>query len=828
VARRLRHCGLSTICSGAKGFATTIVIAQVITTNLHSVIRFAVAAFWVLLAACLMQAGLVAAASAPDAAAKPQGSAPGAPAAVPLGDLPSRSETVLSRLKDIETHLETARVTLTVVEDLPALSREIDARWQESAKILAQRPSLEMLRTLDRGWLRSRATLAEWGRDLVREATQLDRHITELNELEKTWQETLRSAQTPDTPAEVRKLIERVIGAVRKTREDLQKRRAEILTVQNRVARQDARIEDVLAGIGQARDTAISHLFVREEAPIWSANVRARLSSGLFGDMQRSLSVQFAALRVYAHRQTGRFALHTGIFIALAVALYWTRRRIRRVPEERVLLVFEFPIATALVLPFLASRWIYPQAPRLLWAILGAIALIPTIVILGRITLRRFVPILHVLIGFYFVDQLRAVAASLDLVPRLLFLGEMLAGIAFLAWLLRRIRTEAPAPDKAEERVRKLTRAGARLALAFLFTTFTANALGYVALANLLGNAALSSAYFGIILYALVTILDALSVIALHTPPLALFAAVERHADLIRHRMRRIFQWLAAVMWTLFVLERLSLREPLLHLGRTVFNAEITQGSLHISLSDILAFGIAVWASFLVSRFIRFILEEDVYPRVHLSRGLPYAISTVVHYLILLVGFFIAMAALGVDMTKFTILAGAFTVGVGFGLQNIFNNFVSGLILLFERPVKVGDVVQIGDTSGTVERIGIRASLLRTPTGSDIIVPNGKLISEQFINWTLSSRQRGIEIPITVSQAIAPEHVIALLKRVASVHPLVSKNPPPDALVVKLGADAVSYELQVWTDRIEQWMQVRSALSIAISTALSEEKIALK
>ena len=124
---------------------------------------------------------------------------------------------------------------------------------------------------------------------------------------------------------------------------------------------------------------------------------------------------------------------------------------------------------------------------------------------------------------------------------------------------------------------------------------------------------------------------------------------------------------------------------------------------------------------------MRFLLDEDVYPRIHLRRGLPYAISTMLHYVILLIGFFAGLAALGVDMTKVTILAGAFSVGVGFGLQNIFNNFVSGLILLFERPINIGDMVQIDDASGLVEHIGIRASIIRTLNGSEIIVPNGKL-----------------------------------------------------------------------------------------------------
>ena len=175
-----------------------------------------------------------------------------------------------------------------------------------------------------------------------------------------------------------------------------------------------------------------------------------------------------------------------------------------------------------------------------------------------------------------------------------------------------------------------------------------------------------------------------------------------------------------------------------------------------------------------------------------------------------------------------TILAGAFGVGVGFGLQNIFNNFISGLIVLFERPINIGDVVQIDDASGVVERIGIRASVIRTINGSEIIVPNGKLISERLINWPLSSRQHGIELPVAVAQDSDPKRVIASLEGAAVAHPLISKDPPPQALVVKLGPDYLGFELRAWTDHSEEWMQIRSDLVIAISSALAAEKIAIR
>jgi potassium efflux system protein len=231
--------------------------------------------------------------------------------------------------------------------------------------------------------------------------------------------------------------------------------------------------------------------------------------------------------------------------------------------------------------------------------------------------------------------------------------------------------------------------------------------------------------------------------------------------------------------------------------------------------------------AFLLSRFLRFILEEDVYPRANLARGVPYAVSTMLHYAILLVGFLFAVAAMGIDMTKFTILAGAFGVGLGFGLQNIVNNFVSGLILLFERPVNVGDMVQVGEREGVLRRIGMRASVIRTLEGSEVIVPNGQLISEEVLNWTLSDQQRRLEIPVGVAYGTDPERVIELLTEVGSKHPDIMREPPPDTLFVGFGESALNFQLRAWTNRFEKWVVIRSELTIGVNAALRDAGISI-
>ena len=243
-------------------------------------------------------------------------------------------------------------------------------------------------------------------------------------------------------------------------------------------------------------------------------------------------------------------------------------------------------------------------------------------------------------------------------------------------------------------------------------------------------------------------------------------------------------------------------------------------GSVHFSLGAVVAFILTIWITLLLSRFLRFVLQEEIYDRFHLARGPAYAVSTLVHYGVLLVGFYIAIAALGADMTKFAILAGAFGVGIGFGLQNVFNNFFSGLILLFERPVQVGDVIEVGNQTGVVRRIGIRASIIALDDKSQLIIPNGQLISDKVTNRTFSSRQKRMELAIRITYGSDPEQVIALLLKTAAAHPKVTEDPPPDAVLKQFGEDALVFVLGFTTEEVSQSPFVQSDVAVAVNAAL--------
>jgi small-conductance mechanosensitive channel len=179
--------------------------------------------------------------------------------------------------------------------------------------------------------------------------------------------------------------------------------------------------------------------------------------------------------------------------------------------------------------------------------------------------------------------------------------------------------------------------------------------------------------------------------------------------------------------------------------------------------------------------------------------GVRIAVGTIVRYIILVIGFVIALQTVGIDLSTLTILAGALGVGIGFGLQNITNNFVSGIIILFERPIKVGDRIEVGEIRGDVVRISMRSTEVVTNDNISIIVPNSEFISSTVINWSHIDRNVRLNFPIGVSYKSDPEQVRKTLLQVADENPGVLKEPKSDVLIEKFGENSISFNLRVWT-----------------------------
>ncbi len=239
-------------------------------------------------------------------------------------------------------------------------------------------------------------------------------------------------------------------------------------------------------------------------------------------------------------------------------------------------------------------------------------------------------------------------------------------------------------------------------------------------------------------------------------------------------------------------------------------SATVEFGTLSISIGAVVTAMVVIVSTVVVATVAEFILKREIVPRLRMSAGAGYALATFTRWVIVIVGVMLTFDALNIDLMKVTLLAGALGVGIGFGLQTIVNNFVSGLILIVERPVAVGDMVEIGPLLGDVKRIGIRSSTVRTTQGAEVIVPNSDLASKQVVNWTRSDRQRRYEIDVGVAYGSDPETVMRLLEDAAKEVPQIMSVPPPSATFEGFGDSSLDFRLLAWVTTVDVGLQAKN------------------
>lgn len=226
-----------------------------------------------------------------------------------------------------------------------------------------------------------------------------------------------------------------------------------------------------------------------------------------------------------------------------------------------------------------------------------------------------------------------------------------------------------------------------------------------------------------------------------------------------------------------------------------IFNVSGTKFTLITLIYIIIASALLIFLSKRITR----LLENKLLATAIAEKGTRSAIVTIIRYAILLLGFFFIFKTAGFDLGAFSWMLGALGVGLGFGLQNITSNFISGIIILFERPIKIGDRIQVGDISGDVTSISMRSTTIVTNDNISIIVPNSKFINDNVINWSHNDRRIRVHYPVSVSYKEDPEKVKEIVLNIANNHPDVLKNPEPAFWFVEYGDNSLNFELVVWT-----------------------------
>lgn len=292
----------------------------------------------------------------------------------------------------------------------------------------------------------------------------------------------------------------------------------------------------------------------------------------------------------------------------------------------------------------------------------------------------------------------------------------------------------------------------------------------------------------------------------------------------IQDRLKGFMLLLAVMIWASVLLQNLALDDLFLEKAGQFLDKERTLGDTTFTFGSILLFaGMIYIASILANNIAYFASIQDQKNAGTRKKRLGSSIL-IIRLVILTMGFFLALTAAKIPLDKITIVLGALSVGIGFGLQTIINNLVSGIILAFERPIQIGDEIQVGTMSGSVKEVGIRASKIQGYDGSEIIVPNGDLLSQSLINWTLSDKRRRIELLIGVAYDSDMDLVKRLLQEVLD-RERVMRLPAPRVFMQNFGESSVDFRVLFWVESMDIHLEMRSEVMTAIFEKFRENHI---
>jgi small-conductance mechanosensitive channel len=708
---------------------------------------------------------------------------PTGPAAIPAAEIAQQAELAAVALRDIAGRLVETRAVAEIDSLLPAFADSLAQLHADSADLADLR--IHELEALEQQWRAFDERLRQALSVLERRSAELEVERDSLAGIRTVWQATLESAEAQELPAAAVQRIGELVAATDSAEAQLRDRRDAVLTLQTRLSSESIGLTTRLAEIEEAKRQVQLRILAADSPPLWRAFAGAGGPAAVAATVRQGWSQRLATLESFARANGERIRIHVIVFVLLLVGILELRRRSRRWDLDDsfapAAYVMRRPISAAFLVSLMFSTEYYPNAPSILGDVLRLSALIPVLRLApGLIADRLRRPLYHVALVFFLYEM---TALLLDPSPLRRFAEFGLTAVA--VWLLVRGRAAL--------------RAGPVAVLVFS-ASLLANLIGFVYLAELLTGATIKSAFVGVAIFLAVETVDGLVPLIVRKGPLSVLKSAQTHSEALIRRGQTVVHAAALLLFLWVVLRQFRMEGFLLGLLGSILTAELSVGSWGISIRDVIAFGVAIWLAMMFARLVQAVLDDDVLPRLSLPRGVPGTISALSRYVILFIGFLFAAGAAGFDLTNLTLLVGALGVGIGFGLQNVVNNFISGLILMFERPIQIGDTVEVGELLGIVKHIGIRASIVRTFNEAEVIVPNADLISGRVTNWTLSDRRRRIEIPVGVAYGTPPQKVIDMLCDTAKAHDDVLPSPMAYAIFNGFGESSLDFTLRFWTD----------------------------
>ena len=777
----------------------------------------------------VLAAFLAASLAGPAGAEEPGASAdvagtPKAADVIPAAQIPARASSARVTLDSIRSRLGGTAVADTA--DLEQMSEVMDELQRKTDPSRLERMPEFRIAEVQRQVLFYQRELADLeSRDIAR-ASRLSADAAELSRLRRIWTATLAQSEQDRLSRPLVDEVNFVLGHIEETERLLEPPLARALSARERASRYETRLETLVRGLDEASVSAKARRWTRDVAPIWSPQAWSRSAARDWELLKGRVADQMRFTRhFFESRRRAMELLGVVALLGLAGVAYLRRRGDWFQTADEKLAdaskVLKRPFSSLFLVYLAAALMAAAYAPPV---VVSALA-VATMLVLLRLMPGRLVGghnlLLVGLAVLFLLDRLRAVVPFESLAFRL---DQLLTAVGLGAgyFIVLRLKRRGGLPERSW--LSLLARI-APVALLLMAIAVAANLSGNISLADLLVHGTLASTWVSAVLFAAAFIVDDFTQMLVRSKVGQKLRMVTLRGPEIAHASKRLTRFLALLSWVAITLSGFQLLQPVVTKLREWLAVSWRFGELEFTLGGVATFVIGVLVAVYASRLVRFLLNEEILSRVAWPPGAKSTTATLAYYGVLFAGLLLALSAAGIETSQFALVVGALGVGIGFGLQNVVNNFVSGLILMFERPIQPGDIIDVDTLQGRVIEIGLRATRVQTWEGAEVIVPNGTMLSGNLINWTLSDTSRRVEIPVGVAYGTSVRRVLDLLVKVAQQQPDAMKDPAPVVLFTGFGESSLDFSVRFWTRDAATAVAARSEAGVAISEALEAEGI---
>ena len=749
---------------------------------------------------------------------------------ISIDDISNQTEKLGLRILNLKNILKPSESVHKVDSLINNVNIEISDEKELVFKQLTDIDKRE-LETIKLVWRNYHSTLKDYQETLKERTEKISEIYDELNEEIKKWELTQEKLVSDGNSADVSKSLNSMISKLQEVMNISLARLDSIFLIQSKITKLVLIIDEVTHEINLVEKELKKEYFTFDAKPLWkisNENIEGDESGTISQtSILQELISNFNELKSFLVLKKTRLIAQI-LFILLLIVIMISVKKSWKVAidtltnpiEKEAKVIVNHPFSAALVIGVLVTAYFYDGLIPVFRELHIFLVILGTVFLLPKLTISKFRLPLLLLLSVFIIQLLATYHIHDELTTRLLTIIE--ATILFIALLkARAIMNEYP--DRFD-RIHNLFTKLAVIYMVILILAIIANVIGMVGLSNFVVVGIFFSTIFALIVYLIVKVITGLVIILFKLKKSSNIQTLSTMVDATNQRFQPILYWIGLLFWVYFSLAGFGIYSTILEWINETLLIKWQIGEMTISLGGILAFSSIFIITLVLAKLAASIFQDDWMIKT-LPRGVAPAISLLLRIFLIAIGFYIGMSAAGIDLSKLGFIIGSLGVGIGFGLQNVVLNFVAGLILSFERPVNLGDVIEIDQEKGIITNIGVRSSNIRTYTGAEAIIPNGDLISKKVINWTLSNRDRRSKILMKTSADADPEKVIELFNSIAAENEKTYLNPAPETYFYGYNEDGnLDFALMYWTT-FSDTLNTDHIIALKLFKKLKEEGI---